>query len=148
MIIPSNLQESTNLELNTDLPKISKLALKQNCKTLIYNYYNIDPLWHKNEEMNRILLLEPSVFKDFPISLKCIEFTLEAAKNIERIQIFVGEFDELVNLLEGSEIIFKEHPLNKHYKGTSEKRDKIFELDGNFRSFSAFWKIAKKQLTD
>ena len=49
--------------------------------SLIYNFYNLDPLWRKDENCNRILLLEPEIFNKYPISNKSVDFMLNLAKN-------------------------------------------------------------------
>ncbi len=146
MKIPARLEESFDLNLLSELPKSDQIKIDQNLKTLVYNYYNIDPLWHKGENFNRIFIFEPSIFKEYPISSKCIEFISGALKNIPQIQIYTGEISQLKSLVGDSELVFKEHPLNNHYNGIMEERDMIFNIDGDFKSFSAFWKVARKQL--
>jgi deoxyribodipyrimidine photo-lyase len=39
-----------------------------------------------------------------------------------------------------NKIIFKEHPLNRHYTGIEEPRDWMFDVHGYNKSFFAFWK--------
>lgn len=138
----SSLSDKTEFSLSTDLPETDKPTLEHNT-TLIYNYYNLDPNWHKNEDVNRVLLLEPSVFERFPIASKCLNFMLDLAKNINGIQIYVGEFSDLQIL--GEKFIFKEHPLNR-YQGIEERRDWMFKVTGLYNSFFGFWKKCKKEL--
>jgi len=137
-VVPFNLQLALN---NYNHPTLNK-----NKTTLIYNYYNLDAYWHKETDAQRILLLEPSIFKKHPVEQKCIDFALSLSKNITDIKIFVGEFDELFTQLSFDKIIFKEHPLNKHYKGKEETRDWLSSITGYFPSFFAFWKKCKKEL--
>jgi deoxyribodipyrimidine photo-lyase len=113
---------------------------------LIYNYYNIDPQWHANEEVNRILLLEPSFFQKYPISEKCLKFCIDLSKNIKGMQIFCGEFDALHKVAKNSEIIFKEHPMNGHYIGKATPVAYLSSAKGEFKSFFDFWKKSKKDL--
>jgi deoxyribodipyrimidine photo-lyase len=135
--------ERVNLEEYTSkLPEISNQNIVEKTRTtLIYNYYNLDPHWHIDANAQRILLLEPSIFNEFPVSERCIDFMLKLAENINDIKIFVGEFSELQSQLGDTKIIFKEHPLNKNYFGTEEPRDWIFpEVSGFFPSFFSYWK--------
>lgn len=143
--IPEVLKATEGLQLETKLPKANKIVIDPALPTLIYNYYNLDPLWHKDEQVNRVLLLEPSVFQKYPVSKKCIDFVLALAKNIDHIQLYVGEFQSLVDKYHLNEIIYKEHPLN-HYHGTKDPRDWMFEVKGYYRSFFAFWKKCRKEL--
>ncbi len=147
MPIPTALEETISIELKTNLPKTDAINIDASLTTLVYNAYNIDPLWHKEKEANRILLLEPSHFKTYPVSDKVLNWMIElGTKNIPNIQVFVGEFDELAALT-NCMIHFKEHPTTQHYKGLQESRNWLFpEVQGNFNSFFAFWKKCEKLL--
>jgi len=146
MQIPEILRETIILKTKLNLPKINTLQNLENRESLIYNYYNLDPFWHKEKEIQRILLLEPSVFKKHPVSQKCLDFALELSHNISNVKIHVGEFEELLNYLDPKKIYFKEHPLNRNYKGYEEPRDWLTEVTGYFSSFFSFWKKCKKEL--
>ncbi len=147
MGIPSELKETVDLKLITPLPKSdNSLQIATELPTLIYNYYNLDPKWRTEQKANRILLIEPSVFENYPISKKSMEFMLNLSKNIDNIQLFVGSFEELKELTKASPIYFKEHPLNTHYKGIEDQRDWMFTVKGYFPSFFKFWNKCKKEL--
>jgi deoxyribodipyrimidine photo-lyase len=91
-------------------------------------------------------LLEPSHFKQYPVSQKTIDFIVDLSKNIENIQIYVGEFNELITNYNLGSLYYKEHPLNDHYQGTEEPRDWMFAVKGYYPSFFAFWKKCKKEI--
>ena len=84
--IPDSLKSTVELNLKTVLPGISKPNIDANKPTLIYNSYNLDPLWRKNEDVNRILLLEPSHFQKFPVNEKVLEFIINLSLNIPTCQ--------------------------------------------------------------
>jgi deoxyribodipyrimidine photo-lyase len=75
---------------------------------------------------------------------------LSLAAEIPHLQVFVGEFEELHAALRacGSvEIVYKEHPLNQHYRGTEIPRDWLApEVEGTFSSFFSYWKKVEKSL--
>ena len=145
--IPTALQDVTNINLTTTLPQPKKIAVTPNLPTYIYNFYNLDPLWDQQIRANRILLLEPSHFKDYPVSKHSIDFILKfATQNIDNIQVYVGEFNTLAKTYNLTNINFKEHPLNTHYQGKETSRDWMFNVKGYYPSFFAFWKKCKKQL--
>ena len=147
IVTPTILNQTSTINLLTHLPASSINYIDENKPTFIYNYYNLDPLWHLAEEGNRVLLLEPSHFSAYPISEKCVDFMLALSKNILSIQIYVGEFDEFVNEYQVKNIYYKEHPLNKHYKGFEESRDWICtSIVGYFPSFFAYWKQIEKEV--
>ncbi|MBK9164723.1 MAG: deoxyribodipyrimidine photolyase [Acidobacteria bacterium] len=145
MPVPEVLRPTSIPELETKLPEPKDLTLAADRPTLIYNSYNLDPAWKSGMEVNRVLLLEPSHFRRYPVSPKVIEFVLALAANISDIQIFVGEFDELAAKI-SRPIIFKEHPFSRHYRGTAEDRDWMFSVAGYFPSFFGFWKKCEREL--
>jgi len=144
--IPDVLEAHKAFTEKTILPSKSETTDIVNSRTLIYNYYNLDPQWHKEENYQRILLLEPSVFEKFPISPKCIEFILALSENINGIKLYVGEFDALTKKVDSENLIYKQHPLNAHYEGMEESRDWISSVSGYYPSFFKFWKLAKKEI--
>tara|TARA_A100000164_G_scaffold357594_1_gene368368 strand:- start:341 stop:1432 length:1092 start_codon:yes stop_codon:yes gene_type:complete len=146
MNIPKEVQEKCDLELNSNLPNNKEIKIDNSLPTLIYNYYNIDPNWRKNEEANRVLIFEPKVLNEYPISQKCIDFSLNLSKNIKNIQIFYGNFEELCSKYNVINLIFKEHPLNKHYSGFEDQRDWLFKIEGEYLSFFKYWNKIRKKL--
>lgn len=147
MDIPDALQETVELSLHTELPTATAINIDPAKPVLIYNSYNLDPNWRKEEDANRILLLEPSHFANYPVSEKVLQFILELSKNIEGIQLFVGEFDELMQLAGNAIIISKEHPAFEHYTGTKDSRDWMFpQVTGYFNSFFSYWKKCERYL--
>ena len=145
MDIPETLRATTLPTLETPLPEHTPLQLDTSRPLMVYNYYNLDPLWRQAEAANRVLLIEPSVFQQYPISQNAIDFMLQLAKNIPGIQIFVGEFNELQAQAPDQPIYYKEHPLNR-YQGHEDPRDWMFPVKGYFPSFFSFWKKCRKTL--
>ena len=140
MKAPVELLETQQFDAALNLPQSSDLQLNNELPTFIYNYYNLDPLWHKNELGNRILLIEPSFFLSYPVSEKCVDFMLALSKNIPNMQIYVGSFSSLIKEFKLEHIYYKEHPLNVGYSGTQEQRDWISaDVSGYFPSFFAYW---------
>ena len=147
MEIPEALLPSETINLTTTLPASASIQINHQVPTFIYNYYNLDPLWHAEKEGNRVLLIEPDFFSAYPVSEKCISFLLELSKNISEIQIYVGSFESLCTAHRINNAIYKEHPLNIGYFGAEEPRDWIVnELTGYYPSFFSYWKKIEKQL--
>ena len=139
--VPKELKEGVNPEYIYELPNNELHNIDNQLPSFIYNSYNLDSKWRKEKKGNRILLFEPSHFKKYPISNKVINFIIELSKEIEGIKIAVMEFDELMKIVrKESNIFFKEHPFNNHYKGIKEERDWIFpEIDAK-GSFFSYWR--------
>lgn len=147
MNVPDELQQTVELSLHTKLPTATAISIDPSKPVLIYNSYNLDPEWRKKEDVSRILLLEPSHFANYTVSGKVLQFILDLSKNIAHIQLFVGEFDELVQLTGNAPIISKEHPAFEHYTGTKDSRDWMFpQVTGYFNSFFSFWKKCERYL--
>ena len=121
--VPDALRQSNNGIAEIKYPESLSLPALEQKRTLVYNYYNLDPLWYQGEDVQRILLIEPAIFERYPISQKCMDFAVGLSNNIKGIKIFVGSFAALEAQLNGAEIVFKEHPLNEHYHGTQDNRD-------------------------
>ncbi|MEA1785178.1 FAD-binding domain-containing protein [Arenibacter sp. GZD96] len=143
ILCPEILKETEVPQMTTQLPESHAPRIDNNYPTLLYNYYNMDPLWRKDEKANRILLLEPSFFKKDPISQKCLDFLLALRINIPDIQVYTGEFSQFQKDTKARQCVFKEHPLNKHYVGIEEPRDWIFDVGGYYPSFFSYWKHCK-----
>ena len=144
--IPEVLKPTSSLTLKTNLPEERKLKIDDKKDTYVFNSYNLDPMWSKNKDVNRILLLEPSHFSTYPVSEHVLSFILKMASEIKDIQIAVMEFDQLHELLPPKkEIHYKEHPFSNHYKGVLTERDWIFPNVEATGSFFNYWNKGIKQ---
>jgi deoxyribodipyrimidine photo-lyase len=147
MEMPSILRDVQTMTLKTELPQSAPIELKPGLPVFVYNYYNLDPAWHREEKGNRVLLLEPDFFARYPVSRQCLDFTLALAKNIPGIQLHVGSFHSLREAVQPATIYYKEHPLNVGYRGQEEARSWIVEeVKGYYPSFFAYWKRIEKYL--
>ena len=160
MPIPAALKETVNLQLETNLPitnlpiiDTNKPSLDITKPTLIYNSYNLDPTWREHENVNRVLLLEPSHFNSYPVSEKVINFIISLSQNIKGVQVYCGEITDLEALYQGSQLsikeafISKEHPAFNDYPGIKDSREWMFpEVTGYYPSFFSYWKKCEKLL--
>ncbi|MFM9837505.1 MAG: FAD-binding domain-containing protein [Cyclobacteriaceae bacterium] len=148
--IPGILKSTNLLSLKTLLPDSITPSVDTTKPTLIYNSYNLDPLWRKDEKVNRILLQEPSHFQKFPVSEKVIAFILNLSKNVPNIQLMIGEVSQLEQLYVASEVktkwlISKEHPAFSYYLGQRDARDWVYpQVSGYYNSFFSYWKKCEK----
>jgi len=147
MPVPNALEAITTIDIKTNLPQTEVPLLDISKPTLLYNSYNLDPAWRTTDNVNRVLLLEPSHFNKYPVSEKVLDFIVALSKNIEGIIVYVGEVDALIKQYEGLTIsnafISKEHPAFEYYPGIKDKRDWMFpNTEGYYPSFFGFWKKA------
>lgn len=143
--IPPELKKTVPFQPELQLPVSAPLNLNPEWPTFLYNYNNLDPLWHQATEGNRILLIEPELFARHPVSSKCIDFMLQLSQNIPGIQVYVGSFQSLADQVLQGKIHYKEHPFCTHYRGIREERDWIApEVTGYYPSFFSYWKKIEK----
>lgn len=148
--IPEALRQTVVPELHTTLPlNDASFSIDPAKPLLLYNSYNLDPGWRKEEDANRLLLLEPAHFNRFPVSEKVLAFIIQLAKNnIPGIQVFTGGVNELPGLHKLPGIFSIEHPCSRHYPGTKDPYPWLFPaVSGYFPSFFSFWKKAQKYLS-
>ncbi|MEY2596582.1 MAG: hypothetical protein RI965_1854 [Bacteroidota bacterium] len=144
---PAELKNHEIIDFETNLPENTSIQIDQSLPTLLYNYYNLSPTWKSDIKANRILLLEPAIFKKYPVSDRCISFMMELSSNIKDVQIFTGSFEELKSKTADSTIHYREHPLNEHYQGIEDPRPWILpDADQVTGSFFSFWKKNAKKL--
>ena len=147
MPVPDVLTATATPDLQTILP-ITALPIMDTTKpTLIFNSYNIDPAWRQHENVNRILLLEPSHFNKYPVSKKVIDFIINLSSNIAGVQVYSGEVDTLESLYKDNKLnsheafISKEHPAFHYYPGVKDSRDWMYpQVTKPYSSFFTFWK--------
>lgn len=145
MNIPETLKGTSSLTLQTILPENVSPFVDTSLPLVIYTSYNLDPLWKQDIKANRILLLEPSHFKQYPVSERVINFILDLAKNIKGLRVFSGEINEIPQLMHFPAIYSKEHPLTNHFPGIKEDRDWMFpEIKGYYNSFFSYWAKCQK----
>lgn len=146
MPIPESLTENANLPLTCNLPLTTPPELDLGLPLLIYNSYNIDPAWRSDMPANRVLLLEPSHFKSFPVSDHVLRFVITTAqKLVPGIQVVTGEFNEIPGLEHFTHVYFKDHPISRHYRGERDNAVWMFPEVEPKSSFSAYWKACEKR---
>jgi deoxyribodipyrimidine photo-lyase len=144
---PIALQTTRKFTGITLLPQTPTPIIQPELPIVLYNSYNLDPLWMADQPANRILLLEPNHFQQFPVSERVISFILALAENIPNIQVYVANFSSLQTLALSSQIHYREHPTTRHYQGQQHERVWLApEVEGYFPSFFSWWKKAEKYI--
>jgi deoxyribodipyrimidine photo-lyase len=147
MGVPDVLAGKTSTNLQTVLPETKPVSFDYSLPLLIYNSYNLHPEWRADMSANRLLLLEPSHFKQYPVSQKVVDFIIALSANINGLQVMVGEIRDIPGLKKFPCVYSKEHPAFKHYPGIKDERDWLFpEVKGLQHSFFRFWKEAERLL--
>ncbi|HAD32955.1 MAG TPA: deoxyribodipyrimidine photolyase, partial [Chitinophagaceae bacterium] len=114
MSVPLSLQYTNIFEARTPLPETPLPDCIPELPVYLYTFYNLDPLWDSQVKANRVLILEPSMFEQYPVKKESIDFMLLLSKNILDIQVYTGEFSHLKAAFPQHTFHFKEHPLSAH----------------------------------
>lgn len=148
METPKTLVEKKPCLLQTEFPRSAcDLTLREEGDVFVYNSFNLDPEWHKEDSGTRILLIEPSHFEKHPVSERVMDFILGQSAMIPNIKVCVCEFSELKTAWPEAKFFFKKHPTTQHYQGAEEVSLSLFPaVQGYFPSFSSYWKRAEKEL--
>jgi deoxyribodipyrimidine photo-lyase len=163
MSVPSVLENRIELNLQTELPKVKDLVLEnKNGQDLwLYHPWMLDPELKFSNEVNpvKILILEPSHFNRFPISSKRMMFILDLALQIEGLQVFVGEIENLIEELKTKlgdvpkNVYSIKCPATNHWQESVElatklklqNREFIFpEVADYYPSFFKFWERCQR----
>jgi len=145
--VPEILKTAEMPKLHSLLPESDVVELDPELPTLVYTFHNLDPLWRASMQANRVLILEPSFFLQFPVSPNTLNFVSALAREIDGLCIFSGEWNDLFGSAYPGEIYFKEHPTNDHFSGIQDERDWLFpEVTGFHPSFFSYWKKCEKVL--
>lgn len=148
--VPESMRKSADLQLVTPLPKSTIESVVSDKPVLLYHMWMLSPTWQADVQgVTRVLILEPSLLERFPMSQKRIDFVLDLAKEIECLEIFVGELDELAGLSEAPGVQSIEHPALNHWNSLSNLRREVqpsmFQpVFKEYRSFFAYWKACQK----
>jgi hypothetical protein len=79
------------------------------------------------------------------MSAKGIDFIVQMAKSIAEIQLWVGEWDELIHLLKDSSSHIQFHPLFPYSANHIEKRNDVApDIISTSRGFFGYWKKIEK----
>jgi deoxyribodipyrimidine photo-lyase len=144
--VPAPLEIVSVPELGTTLPSAQPLQLSPTLPVVVYTGYNLDPLWRKSMPANRVLLLEPGHFENYPVSPAVMAHILALAGGIEDLQVFTGSFRELKEQAGERPVFYREHPFSRHFNGIEDASERLSAVKGYFPSFFAFWKKAQQEL--
>ncbi len=145
--VPAVLQEHSIPQLETILPDTPAPLLRYDRPLLIYNAYHLDPQWRADMDANRVLLLEPEHYRQYPVSQRVLSFILQLAENIPGIQVFCGSVDQLLHTGSFPQVFAKQHPTSEHYPVMKDEPQWLFpQVDKVPGSFMSYWKKCEKYL--
>lgn len=148
--IPQVFQNRSNLNLSTNLQSIRSDKI-QDQSTFLYSIWSLNPNLPPEIEdkiQQKVLLLEPDFFKQFPVSEQRIAFILGLAKNIKSLKILVSNIKDIHQFISPASISYYSHPGVNHWSNfvtNSIETPKLFpNVQGYFPSFFSYWKQIEK----
>ncbi len=146
MRVPALLEERSGLNLFNEYPESNAMPVLVDDDVILYSIWNLDEEWRSGMDGRRILLIEPSIYDSFPMSPKRWEFIMKWAAAIDTIEIYVGEFDQLIPEGYIGDLYYREYPLCNHWRGIEDTRDWIYpETSGYYQSFSKYNRLARRR---
>ncbi len=144
--IPDVLECIQQFEFKTVLPAKVHPVINPAIPTLLYSPFSINPEWRSEVEANRILILDPRLFDQFPVSGRVLQWIIDLARSIPGLQIFSGSPEEL-KISDQSEIFYIRHPLSIDFPGEAECLPPLFPFPTDVSgSFFRYWKSVEKGL--
>lgn len=148
MRVPKVLSGAIEPHLSTKLPNTDLPKLKHSSASL-YTIYNLDPKWHARKKCDRVLILEPAHFEQYPIGEKVLDFILKLSENIKGLQLYCGSFADLSKANPNMTFTAKEHPILQFENAIVEPRDWIVpEVSGYFQSFAQYYQACLPYLIE
>lgn len=150
--VPEVMRKRSDFVLDNQFPvSACRPVSNTDRKVLLHSIWNLDPLWHNDESaqgiFRRILWIEPKMHVEFALSSLRWKFVEHWARQIEGLEIFVGEREALFpDGVDGLHIITREYPATSHWPGIREPRRWCYgEPNKPVRSFSGYWKIVRNE---
>jgi deoxyribodipyrimidine photo-lyase len=148
--LPSVALEAELIDLSMRFSGVSEntLAINKEQNSCIYTPFNLDPLWHPEENYQRILFWDLEFWNQHPVSIAVFNWINDLGKaNLKNLQIFVGSIEELSNMLDVNKACCKEHPSTTTYPFQLEQRTWLLPEPGQIPvSFFPYWKKVQRQL--
>ncbi|HLP20606.1 MAG TPA: FAD-binding domain-containing protein, partial [Chitinophagales bacterium] len=145
MPVPQVMQEVAEMQLTTKLPAYDMPEFDHSKPLLLYNAYNLDPLWRDDMDANRLLLLEPRHYQQYPVSEKVLTFICSLAQNVRGLKIYTGHVEDVLGTGEFAGVYSKAHPAFMHYPGTKDEPQWMFgQVPFVKGSFMSYWKECEK----
>jgi deoxyribodipyrimidine photo-lyase len=142
--LPDVLKPAEPFSYVMTYPKSDELASCAHNSVFLYHPWSIDPLWRKEEPGERVFLIEPRLFDEFPISPRVMEHMLTLVRtHIPHVRVFVGNIEAIPGI-ETATVYSKAHPTTEHWPGVKDDVAELFpNVKGYHQSFFKFWQACQ-----
>lgn len=111
----------------------------------LYSPWTLNPDWRMTETGERVLLIEPSWFDEFPVSEAVLEFIITVARTqIPGIKVVVKNAAD-VHLSGNSKVYSQSYPTHEGWPGSVDPAPRLFpKVEGYYSSFFKFWEACER----
>lgn len=142
--IPEELVDYEPFSLKMTYPNSDNISDLSNKKVFLYHPWSIDPLWRSEETGERIFVIEPRLFDEFPISAHVLDHMLRLLSvHVPTAKVFVGNVETIPGITKAN-VFSKQHPSSIHFMGHKDSVPELFpKVTGYYQSFFKFWQNCK-----
>jgi deoxyribodipyrimidine photo-lyase len=143
--VPGVLRDSLRFTYMMQYPESDDYD-KTAATVFLYSPWTLSPDWRADEIGERILLIEPLWFDEFPVSQSVLEFILGVARTqIPGIKVIVGNATDLKLTLQ-TQIYSQAYPAHENWPGTVDAVPRLFpQATGYYPSFFKFWEACQRR---
>lgn len=147
MEIPDVLKTEEAFSYLMSYPESESIGNVAGKKVFLYHPWSIDPNWRREEEGERLFIIEPRLFDKFPVSPTVLNHMLKLLRtHVPKAKVFVGNI-ETVPGISGADVFSKSHPHTLHFPGQKDEPVELFpQVQGYYPSFYKFWQECQKYI--
>jgi deoxyribodipyrimidine photo-lyase len=142
--LPEKLEAHEPYSYTMVYPESEMIGNVAHKTVLLYHPWSIDPLWRKDVAGERIFIIEPRLFDEFPVSPKVVGHMLDLVKtHVPEARVYVGNVETIPGIEEAT-VFSKSHPTTTHFPGVKDQVEELFpQVKGYHQSFFKFWQACQ-----
>lgn len=143
--VPRVLRDSLPFSYQMEYPPSDDYD-KTAAAVFLYSPWTLNPDWRRGEVCERILLIEPRWFDQFPVSPSVLDFILTVARTqVPGIKVVVGNALDL-KLAPETQVYCQAYPAHEDWLGTPDAAPRLFpHVTGYYPSFFKFWEACQRR---
>lgn len=121
-------------------------AYDETATVFLYSPWTLDPDWRRGEVGERILLIEPSWFSQFPVSPAVLDFIITVARTqIPGIKVVTKNASALA-FSDSTQVFSRAYPAHEAWPGHADPAPRLFpQVTGYYSSFFKFWEACQRR---
>lgn len=143
--IPELLLPHEDFSLTTEYPRLEPVSTVSGATVCLYTPWTLNPRWRKDENVRRVLVIDPDWFDRYPVSDLVLDFIMRQGRVvIDDLEVHVGSVSD-INGINDAYVYALAHQTNQNWVVDFDEEEKLFpEVSGYYKSFFAYWKQVEK----